>query len=150
VRYRWHPQFGSEIQIAYREHRRSEEVVVFASPDRSRTVLPAWMLDANACGAMTIGSPRVEISALLELRVLLTAMGFDRNASPVGEQERSDEGPTAAADSARVAAEPTASRRPYRSRAERAAGCWRSRETAEFWTGTINSTASRGVMPSGC
>ena len=70
-------------QIAYRERRRSEDVVVFETPDRSRTILPAWMLDAGACAAMTTGVPRVPISALVELHAL-RALGFDRGTSPSG------------------------------------------------------------------
>ena len=88
VHYRWHPQFSTEIRIAYREHRRGEEVAVFESPNRSRTVLPAWMLDAGVCAAMTLGPPRVPIPSMVELRSVLVALGFDRSASPVGEQER--------------------------------------------------------------
>ena len=42
------------------------------------------MLDACFCATMILGPPRVAISAMLELRAMLTAMGFDRAASPVG------------------------------------------------------------------
>jgi hypothetical protein len=64
VHYRWHPQFGTEIRIAYREQRRGEDVVVFETPNCSRTVLPAWMLDASVCATMTIGPPRAALYAL--------------------------------------------------------------------------------------
>jgi hypothetical protein len=47
------------------------------------------MLDAGACAVMTLGPPRVPFSAMLDLRSVLAALGFDRSASPVGEQERS-------------------------------------------------------------
>src|SRR5205814_4915008 len=120
VHYRWHPQSGTEIRIAYREHRGGEDVIVFETPNRSRTVLPAWMLDAGACAEMTHGPPRAAISSMLELRSTLTALGFDRTASPVGEQERSDEGTTASTIPTRAVASPRPS--PFRSRAERAAG----------------------------
>ncbi len=56
VHYRWHPQFGEEIRIAHPKYRRGEDVAVFETPDRSHTVLPAWMLDAGVCTAMTLGS----------------------------------------------------------------------------------------------
>ena len=82
VNYRWHPQFGTEIRIAYRERRREEDVVVFEAPDRFRTVLRSWMLEVGACAAMTLGPPRVAISSMLELRSVLVALGFDRSASP--------------------------------------------------------------------
>jgi hypothetical protein len=118
VHYRWHPLFGKEIRIAYREHRNCEDVVVFETTDRARTILPAWMLDAGACAAMSMGQACVAISALLELCAELKALGFDRGASPVGEQERIDESPTAGTVTARAVASPP---RPYRSRAERAA-----------------------------
>lgn len=71
--------------------------MVFEAQDGSRTVLPAWMLDPGGCAAMTLGPPRVPFSAMLDLRSVLAALGFDRSASPVGEQERSDEGATASA-----------------------------------------------------
>ena len=67
VHYRWHPQFGTEVTIAYREHRRGEDVAVFEIPDRSRTVLPAWMLDAGVCATMTDGRPRASLDSLFEL-----------------------------------------------------------------------------------
>jgi hypothetical protein len=116
VQYRWHPLFGNEIQVACR--RSGADVVVLKPASRTRIVLPAWMLDAGACAAMTMGAPRVAISALLELRAELTALGFDRSASPIGDKERFDESPTASTVAARVVASPP---RPYRSRAERAA-----------------------------
>ena len=78
------------------------------------------MLDAGACAAMTLGPPRVSISSMLELRSVLAALGFDRSASPVGEQERSDEGPTAASAVPARAVAPPSRPRPFRSRAERA------------------------------
>ncbi len=48
------------------------------------------MLDAGGCAVMTLGPPRVPLSAMLDLRSVLAALCFDRSASPVGEQERSD------------------------------------------------------------
>ncbi len=95
VHYRWHPQFGTEVRIAYREHLRGEDVAVFHMRDGTRTVLPAWMLDAGVCAVMTLGPERAAISSLVELRATLAALGFDRRVSPVGELERSHEGSTA-------------------------------------------------------
>jgi hypothetical protein len=68
--------------------------VVFETRDRSRTVLPSWMLDAGTCVAMTLGPPRATTSSLLDLWHALVALGFDRHAPPVGAKERPDEGPT--------------------------------------------------------
>jgi hypothetical protein len=47
---------------------------VFETPNRSRTVLPAWMLDAGVCAAITVGPPRVAISSMLELRSVLLGL----------------------------------------------------------------------------
>lgn len=110
-----------EINIAYREHRGGEDVAVVEGPDGSRTVLRAWMLDVGTCAAMTIGPARAAIFALVELRSALEALAFDRSGSPVGEQKRSDESPTASTKPTRVTA-PAPRPRAYRSRPERAAG----------------------------
>jgi hypothetical protein len=46
------------------------------------------MFDAGACPAMTIGSARAALLALVELRVVLAALGFDRSASPAIDDRR--------------------------------------------------------------
>ena len=43
-------------------------------PDGATGALPAWMTDAAACAALTVGAPVVSIAALQELRELLDAV----------------------------------------------------------------------------
>src|SRR5438045_790869 len=70
-------------------------------------MLPAWMLDAGRCAAMTYGSHRAEISSLLELRAQLAVLGFDHGACPTGKEERHES--TAATTFTAGAVEPATS-----------------------------------------
>ena len=50
------------------------ELLFCELPDGTRGTLPAWMTNAAACAALTVGPPVVAITALQELRVLLDAV----------------------------------------------------------------------------
>ena len=68
------------MPIVYTEHRRGEIVAVCETPDGSRAVIPAWMLDRVACATLSVGPPRCSLAALCDLRRLLDALGFDGRA----------------------------------------------------------------------
>lgn len=71
VRYRWHPGFGTEIDVQSREvSNRGEEVFVCVSGDGTRVAIPAWMFDAATCEPMALAAARASVKALQELRVL--------------------------------------------------------------------------------
>jgi len=54
VHYAWHPAFGSEVDVLYREARRGEDVHVCVRPDGSGVVIPSWMFDSARCGSMVL------------------------------------------------------------------------------------------------
>ena len=49
--------------------------IFYEVADGSRSALPEWMTDAGRCAATTLGSPVVDVAALVELRELLDANG---------------------------------------------------------------------------
>jgi hypothetical protein len=101
IHYAWHPAFDKEVEVQYRESRRGETVRVCVMEDQSGLVIPDWMFDRSKCASFTIGAPRVSIPAIVDLRALLTEIGFDRHpARPdVPPQEKIDAKSTAALDS---------------------------------------------------
>ena len=79
VHYRWHPHFGRTVRRFYSEQRASGEVVHIELAPGVVTVVAAWMLDAAACAGMTLGEPRVAVSALMDLHRLLLQRGVKRS-----------------------------------------------------------------------
>jgi hypothetical protein len=73
VEYPWHPLYGERLRLYQRTGRRGQQILYLqVRADISREV-PAWMCDAAACAAMSIGPPQVGVDALNELRSVLTA-----------------------------------------------------------------------------
>ena len=75
------------ILISYRERRGGEETAVYAAGENTRSILPAWMLDAGACVEMILGQPRVSLLALERLRSLLSALGFEQDTPANSQRE---------------------------------------------------------------
>ena len=50
------------------------ESVFCELPDGTVASLPAWMTDISACSGLSLGSPLVSSSALVELRALLDSL----------------------------------------------------------------------------
>jgi hypothetical protein len=73
-RYRWHPLYGQIARVRRTVPRSTSEVLFCELPDGATGTLPAWMTDAAACAALTVGAPVVSIAALQELRELLDAV----------------------------------------------------------------------------
>jgi hypothetical protein len=67
VHYRWHPYHGRPIRVHYSEQRASGCFVHVEIEAGVVAALPAWMLDASICAAMTLGSPRVSTAVLCDL-----------------------------------------------------------------------------------
>jgi hypothetical protein len=74
VHYRWHPLYGQIARVRRTVPRSTSEVLFCELPDGATGALPAWMTDAVACAALTVGAPVVSIAALQELRALLDAV----------------------------------------------------------------------------
>jgi hypothetical protein len=76
---RWHPLYGRRVRRLYSERRRGSQCVHMEASPGAVTAVAAWMLDPIACVGMSIGSPRVTVSALIELYLLLLERDFRRS-----------------------------------------------------------------------
>lgn len=81
MHYPWHPKCGIDVEVQYREARRGESVCVCRVDDDTSEVIPAWMFDPSACGAMQLGARQASLEALEHVRVILHELGFDRAAA---------------------------------------------------------------------
>src|SRR4030088_576125 len=95
VHYRWHPLYGRRVRQHRSEQRLAGRYVYLEAAPGVVTVVAAWMLDPVACTAMSIGAPRVAVSALIDLHHLLIERGFRRSSrdDPNIVQEEQDEEP---------------------------------------------------------
>ena len=76
--------YGRKVRRFYGEQRASGAVVHIELSPGIVAVVPAWMLDAAICASMTLGEPRVGLSALQELKRLLVQAGEQRNCHDSG------------------------------------------------------------------
>ena len=87
------------------------------------TAVAAWMLDAAACSSMTLGEPRVALSALLDLEQLLKRHGDGSSChdsgSIIGEKHREESIDTARDVSPSAIAVEDGTREPRAEAAER-------------------------------
>lgn len=92
VHYQFHPAFGRDLEVQYREERRGEIVFVCAIADGTWGTIPTWMCDPALCARVTVGEPGASVAAMQEVREILTALGFDRRATatPARLQETTD------------------------------------------------------------
>jgi hypothetical protein len=74
VHYRWHPLYGQIARVRRGVPRSTGDVLFCELPDGATGALPAWMTDAAACAALTVGAKVVSIATLQELRELLDAV----------------------------------------------------------------------------
>lgn len=79
VHYRWHPLHGRRVRRYYCEQRASGRFVHLEAAPGVVTVVAEWMLDAVACAGMELGEPRVAVTALADLHLLLIDHGFRRS-----------------------------------------------------------------------
>ena len=80
VAYPWHPLHGQQVRVYGRQGRAGRQILyIEVRPGLSREI-PAWMCDAAVCAAISVGSARLAIDALTELRVVLDT----RSARPPG------------------------------------------------------------------
>jgi hypothetical protein len=74
VHYRHHPLFGKEVEVSKRFRHASVASVMIVVADGTRGLIPQWMLDSDACSAVSDeDTPRISVSALCLLRDLLDA-----------------------------------------------------------------------------
>jgi hypothetical protein len=75
---RWHPLYGRRVRCHGHEQRVAGCFVYLEAAPGVVTMVAAWMLDPAACAAMAC-TPRVAMSALIDLNRLLTERGFRRS-----------------------------------------------------------------------
>ena len=71
VHYRWHPYFGHGVLVRRIEQRATGQFLSVQGPAGVVTSIAGWMLDPLLCAGMMLGSPRVDIAALIDLQRLL-------------------------------------------------------------------------------
>jgi hypothetical protein len=71
VHYRHHPYFGRKVLVRRIEQRATGQFLRVQWPAGIVVSIAGWMLDPVICAGMTIGAPRVDVAALVELERLL-------------------------------------------------------------------------------
>jgi hypothetical protein len=72
--YRYHPRYGTTVQVVRYLRRGSAAVVVVRLPDGSQLATPEWMLKPEACEELKVeAKPRISVSALLDICQLIGA-----------------------------------------------------------------------------
>jgi hypothetical protein len=71
VHYRYHPYFGRKVLVRRVEQRATGQFLKVQGPAGIVVSIGGWMLDPVICAAMTLGPPRVDLAALIELRHVL-------------------------------------------------------------------------------
>ena len=79
VHYRWHPYFGSKVGIRRVEQRATGRFLKVLGPAGVVVSIADWMLDPIVCAGMTMGAPRVDLAALVELERVLIARANPAN-----------------------------------------------------------------------
>lgn len=132
MHYPWHPAFGQRVEVVYREQRKGEQVAICTTSQGANLIIPAWMLDADACVGMTLGSRRACLAALVDLRHTLDGLRSDRSDAPEGgkevDREKSEARCSSSGEAPRPARTPgcalagSSDRRPRRTPSRRRAG----------------------------
>lgn len=73
VHYRWHPYFGNKVSIRRVEQRATGRFLKVLGPAGVVVSIADWMLDPIVCAGLSLGAPRVDLTALVELERLLMA-----------------------------------------------------------------------------
>jgi hypothetical protein len=79
IHYRWHALYGRRLRRQYVERLAGGDVVHVEVTPGVVIVVAAWMLDPAACAGMSLGAPRVNLAALVEVHQLLLERGFRRS-----------------------------------------------------------------------
>ena len=78
VHYRYHPYFGRKVLVHRMEQRATGQFLSVQGPAGIEVSIAGWMLEPVICAGMTIGAPRVDVAALVELERLLIGTGQPR------------------------------------------------------------------------
>jgi hypothetical protein len=81
VHYRYHPYFGRKVLVRRMEQRATGQFLSVQGPAGIVVSIAGWMLDPVICAGMTIGAPRVDLAALVELERAIDRYGQPRTLS---------------------------------------------------------------------
>lgn len=71
MQYRWHPYFGRKVGIRRIAQRATGRFLSAMGPAGVVVTIADWMLDPVICAGMCMGTPLVNLAALVELKRLL-------------------------------------------------------------------------------
>ncbi len=102
VHYKWHPYFGRKVEVRRVEQRATGHFLKVLGPAGVVISMASWMLDPVICAGMAVGTPAVDLAALIELDRLLKGAvkpansrsddGVAREESNAGSQSTSADG----------------------------------------------------------
>lgn len=95
VQYRWRPYFGYKVRVRRVEQRATGQFLQASGPADVVVTIAGWMGDPVFCAAMTLGSPQVDLAALVDLSELVTpatAIPARSDAYPQSSYSRSELG----------------------------------------------------------
>ncbi len=93
IAYAEHPLHGSVVYVCRRIRTDAGEMAIVETSNGLRRELPAWMLDAGYCAALTHGPAVVALPALQDLRVLLDSRLLDQRQSVDAESRAKENSP---------------------------------------------------------
>ena len=73
IRYSFHPRCGTTVEVRGRRRQGDEVVLIIRQPDGTLAQLPVWMTEDQAAEMAVMGSPRLPLTCLRELRLELDA-----------------------------------------------------------------------------
>lgn len=71
IYYRWHALFGQSLRLHRLVSRFDGNFIHCELPDGSIGAFPSWMMDAEVCSRLSMGTPQLSLEALTDLRRFL-------------------------------------------------------------------------------
>jgi len=84
VHYQWHPYFGRKVNVRRVDQRATGQSLRVRGPSGTVIVIAGWMVDPIVCARMISGPPQVNLTALSELKRLVTASAASANSPSDG------------------------------------------------------------------
>lgn len=79
VHYLWHPYIGQKVWVRRVEERATGRFLKVEGPSGIVVSMPGWMVDPVACAEMRFGTPQVDVTALSDLKRLVTMVAASPN-----------------------------------------------------------------------
>ncbi len=71
IHYRYHPRYGEQVLIIGSKRHKEEKHLLLEERDGTKAYIPAWMTHPALAGVEAVDIPRIELTALENLRRLL-------------------------------------------------------------------------------